>query len=127
MSSGSDGKWFQLNLVRHDDWPPFCKALGIEALEKDIHLIGPRYRLAQCALPLGQVFGWPFALLALLPLALATFLHAGLLRFFARRSGFAFAVLAMLFHQLHLTYSALAFAWCVLEHKLRPKGDVRPA
>ncbi len=32
---GSDGKWFQLNLVRHDDWPPFCKAVGIDALEKD--------------------------------------------------------------------------------------------
>lgn len=45
---GSDGKWFQLNLVRHDDWPPFCKALGIEALAKDPRFETVDNRVTNC-------------------------------------------------------------------------------
>ncbi len=39
----ADGKWFLLTLFQQDKlWPDFCKALGIEALEKD-----PRFDTAQ--------------------------------------------------------------------------------
>ncbi|MBM3155926.1 MAG: CoA transferase [Chloroflexi bacterium] len=45
---GSDGKWFQLNLVRHDYWPPFCKALGHEELENDPRFDTVDNRVANC-------------------------------------------------------------------------------
>jgi hypothetical protein len=37
-------------------------------------------------------------------------------RFFADLHGIAFAILACLFHQVHLLYSAATMAFCALEH-----------
>lgn len=50
---------------------------------------------------------------------LASFVLSGdLLAFFARARNPAFAVLAVLFHQVHLTYSAVTFALVTFAHKL---------
>ncbi len=69
--------------------------------------------------PLWGVFapwvGWVWG--ALLGLSLA--LHAPMLRCFGRLEGGAFAWKAWAFHQFHLAYSALAFAWVAAAHRWR--------
>ncbi|HGY91234.1 MAG TPA: glycosyltransferase [Planctomycetes bacterium] len=46
-------------------------------------------------------------------------LHAPMLRCFRRLEGWGFALKAWAFHQVHLAYSALAFAWVVAVHRAR--------
>jgi GT2 family glycosyltransferase len=73
-----------------------------------------------CAL-LGSAAG--VALCAALVLA-SVLLSRGMLGFFRRERGWAFATGAWAFHQLHLFYSALTFVFCTLEHRLGSRKQV---
>jgi len=56
--------------------------------------------------------------LSLVVVASSILLSRGMLGFFLKRRGFAFALGGWAFHQLHLFYSALTFAYCAVEHRL---------
>lgn len=66
---------------------------------------------ASCPLALLQLAPWwaPLALLLVVGCA-----NGALLRVFWRCAGPLFALVALLFHQLHLCYSAATFVWCRL-------------
>ena len=106
--------WSRLQLERPDE------PLGLNASP------GERLKAVLGAATLGATF---LALVGLLPafvaiglLAAVWFANRELFELFRRRRGLVFAVGALAFHQVHLTYSGLAFAWCWLEHRLRPSA-----
>lgn len=47
-------------------------------------------------------------------------LQLDLVMFFRRRRGFTFAVLAFVFHQIHLVYSSVTFALCAMRRRGKP-------
>ena len=53
-------------------------------------------------------------------IALSLALNAPMIAFFARRAGPFFAIFGWLFHQLHLTYSAVVFALVSISARLKP-------
>lgn len=59
-----------------------------------------------------------FGLGIVLPLSLGR----PLLRFFAQRAGIPFAIGAFAFHQVHLTYSAVVFAYCKFESLFKSRS-----
>ena len=70
------------------------------------------------------VFGVSVTAVAALALGLALIgvslaLNAGLVRGFSNRRGPIFAFGGWMFHQVHLFYSAAAYAFCWFEHRLR--------
>lgn len=67
----------------------------------------------------------PPALLFLLPALGSLALQARLLLFFSRAAGPAFGIGAWLFHQVHLTYSAVTMAVLVAERLFRPAAGTR--
>ena len=68
----------------------------------------------------------PSALIACLALLVTSvMLNRPMLLFFKRQRGWAFAVGAWFFHQIHLLYSGLTFLVCWLTH-LRDRGSARP-
>ena len=67
-----------------------------------------------------DVPGW----IALVMLVMISIANASLLGLFFRRKGLAFALGALLFHQVYYVYSSAAFVWCWLEHRLGNGSDV---
>jgi hypothetical protein len=56
---------------------------------------------------------WPVAIAAIV------WVHRGLIAVFHRGGGAMFALVATLFHQLHLVYSAATYVWCSLRPRVR--------
>lgn len=80
--------------------------------------LAPLALLSTGLLPVAALRGdAPLALAALACMAASLALSFGLVRFFARTRGPVFAAGAWLFHQFHLTYSAVTFAVCWLQHR----------
>jgi len=70
--------------------------------------------------PLGFALGGvPLAALLSVPALAAAVLHSDLLRFFWRERGPVTAGCAFLFHQVHLTYSAVTMGVLTLQHVMR--------
>ena len=129
---GTHLKEWTLAGVVHTDL--FCRALPWSRLqlERPSEPLGlnasPEERLKAVlgAGTLGSIF---LALVGLLPWVVPLVLvgavwvaNRALFDLFRRRRGFLFAASALAFHQVHLTYSGVAFAWCWLEHRLKPSA-----
>jgi hypothetical protein len=84
--------------------------------------LAPLALLAALTAPIALVTAqWLLLLSSALVLGAAAALNAGLLGCFARCRGWAFALGAGLFHQVHLTYSATTFAVLALQRWLAPR------
>jgi GT2 family glycosyltransferase len=62
---------------------------------------------------------WEIAAVAATLLVASLVLHADMLRCCAGARGWGFALRAWLFHQVHLVYSSLTMALCILQHLVR--------
>ncbi|MDB4973033.1 MAG: glycosyltransferase [Myxococcaceae bacterium] len=82
--------------------------------------LAPLVLAAAAALPIGIFFrSAGTTLTACVVLVAALFLHGPLVRFFARKRGIFFALGALLFHQVHLIYSAATLAYQAALHGAR--------
>jgi hypothetical protein len=92
-------------------------------------VFAPLSLLGLVAGPLALVFGLPWLGAASAGCVVVSVgLHAGFIRFFARRHTLGFALLGWAFHQLHLTYSAATLAIMTLRHALGLRAkSARPA
>lgn len=126
-------RWTLPSVIRTDLFDrciPWAKLVAETGQMPDDLNLERRQRVAVAVAPFAllSVVGLPIAIAtAHLPAVLLGFvcilgsalLHAGLLRFFARRNGVGFALRAWLFHQLHLVYSGVTFAAVLLRERWR--------
>lgn len=84
--------------------------LNLRLSQRVAALVAPFALASFVAAPTLAIIGHPIAaLFMLVPLALAFMLSRGLVTFFARRRGLWFALRGLVFHQIHLIYSAATF------------------
>jgi hypothetical protein len=82
--------------------------------------LAPLSLVALPALPLALATGaGSLTIACLLVLAASVALQRDFIAEFARLRGPGFAARACVFHQVHLTYSAVTFAVCWMRHRLR--------
>ncbi|MCA9320966.1 MAG: glycosyltransferase family 2 protein [Planctomycetes bacterium] len=92
--------------------------LNLKLSQRVLAALAPFALLGLAASPALAVLSWVWALLSLVPLALAMALGSDLLGFFRRREGSWFALRAFLFHLVHLVYSAVTYVLVALAWKL---------
>ena len=107
-------------LILQTGWMP--DDLNLQVWQRIAAGWAPLFWLGLLALPIGLATGYAPALLMFwLGFVPAIVLNWGLLRFFAQRAGWLFAIGGFMFHQLHLSYSLFTYAFCKVEHLLKPK------
>jgi glycosyltransferase involved in cell wall biosynthesis len=80
--------------------------------------LAPFSLLALLVIPGALLFAaWPLAAAAAVPLCLSAWLHQELFRFFRTRRGAVAAFWTVVFHQVHLTYSAVTMVVETLRHR----------
>ena len=120
--------WSQL-ILEGGDLPD---DLNLKRSQRAAAALSPLVLLTLCAstmVSLGLVFpqlaivpsrvALPVLAVTTLLIGLSVYLSFGLVRCFARLRGLPFAVGGWLFHQVHLTYSAVTFGICSVLHRLR--------
>ena len=111
--------WAQL-ILEGGDLP---NDLNLRLSQRLAALISPLVIALVLASPV-VVWLWPLALIPIAGLLMiAGALNAGLVGCFARRRGLVFAVLAFLFHQVHLFYSGVTYVLVALAHRCRLPGS----
>ncbi len=92
--------------------------LNLRTSQRIAAMIAP---LALLSVPMLPLLLWWKPITAIVPAAFldaSLMLNWSLVRFFGKRRGFGFALGGWLFHQVHLTYSAVTFALVSLRHRL---------
>ena len=100
--------------------------LNLERRQRVAAALAPLGLAGLLVLPVALAAGRPLvALAAAAALVVAARPHVPLLRFFAARRGWAFALPALVLHQVHLTLAGLVFASCAVRHRLQPSWPAR--
>jgi len=94
--------------------------LNLRTSQRIAAMVAPLALLGVLLLPVALFASWNLVAYAALAVVLASLaLNWPMIAFFARRAGPLFAIFGWLFHQLHLTYSAVVFALVSIVARLK--------
>lgn len=90
--------------------------------------LAPLSLLGLAVVPLALILGLPtVAAASAVPCVISAWMHLEMFRFFAQRRGALAAAGAVIFHQVHLTYSAVTMAVETLRHQFARRSASRAA